>query len=63
MAMMFKSTFDDPVGWQRYLDEYGADVQLRVWPDVDALDDIEFALVWKPEPGDLKRYPKLKVIF
>jgi len=63
MAIMFKSTFDDPVGWQRYLNEYGADVQLRVWPDVGALADIEFALVWKPEPGDLKRYPKLKVIF
>lgn len=63
MAMMFTSTFDDPVGWQRYLNEYGADVQLRVWPDVGALEEIEFALVWRPKPGDLKRYPKLKVIF
>ncbi|MFO0998518.1 MAG: glyoxylate/hydroxypyruvate reductase A [Alphaproteobacteria bacterium] len=63
MAMMFTSIFDDPVEWQRYLTEYGANVELRVWPDVGPLEEIEFALVWRPKPGDLKRYPKLKVIF
>ena len=63
MALMFKSTGDDPVGWKKYLDEYGAGVEMRVWPDVGRIEDIEYALVWRPEPGDLKRYPNLKVIF
>jgi glyoxylate/hydroxypyruvate reductase len=63
MAMMFKSTFDESTGWNRYLKEYGAEQEMRVWPDVGRLEDIEYALVWRPEHGDLKRYPNLKVIF
>lgn len=35
----------------------------RIWPDTGAVEDIEFAFVWNPEPGDLARYPNLKVIF
>lgn len=63
MALMFKSTFDKPEEWKTYLDEYGAEVEMRVWPNVGKLEEIEYALVWRPEPGDLKRYPNLKAIF
>ncbi len=63
MALLFKSIFDKPAEWLRFLNDYGANVEMRVWPETGPAEDIEFALVWRPEPGDLKRYPNLKAIF
>jgi len=38
-------------------------LDLRIWPDTGPVEEIEFALVWRPQPGDLVRYPNLKAIF
>lgn len=38
-------------------------LDFRVWPDTGPVDEIEFALVWRPPPGDLARYPNLRAIF
>lgn len=62
MALVFKSVFDDPVAWTKRLQEHVPGLEVRVWPDVGRVEDVEYVLAWKPEPGDLKRYPKLKVI-
>lgn len=62
MTLLFKSTFDDPKDWHERLREHIPDLELRVWPDVGDVEEIDYALAWKPEHGDLARYPNLKVI-
>ncbi|RMF09675.1 MAG: glyoxylate/hydroxypyruvate reductase A [Alphaproteobacteria bacterium] len=38
-------------------------LDLRIWPDTGAVEDIRYALVWKPKPGVLASLPNLEVIF
>jgi len=58
---------DDPTGefqaWIPVLERLDPNRQVRLWPDTGPEDAIEYALVWRPEPGDLRRYPNLKAIF
>ena len=63
MAMMFKSMGEDPDAWKADLRARLPDLEVRVWPDVEPREDIEFALVWRPADGDLRTYPNLKAIF
>ena len=37
--------------------------KFQIFPDVKDIDEVEYALVWMPPIGDLKRYPNLKAIF
>jgi glyoxylate/hydroxypyruvate reductase A len=62
MAVLFKSHLDDPEAWRSALLALAPDLDFRVWPETGALDEIEAALVWAPEPGDLTRYPNLRLI-
>lgn len=62
MALLFKSHLDDPEAWRRALLALEPDLDFRVWPETGARDEIEAALVWAPEPGDLARYPNLRLI-
>ena len=52
-----------PEEWRAALTRLDPGVDFRVWPDTGPVAEIEFALVWRPEPGDLRRYPNLKAIF
>ena len=69
MALLFKpyrtaeGKGDDPVAWTNYIHQGMPDLEVRLWPEVGDPADIEFALVWNPERGDLHRYPNLKAIF
>jgi glyoxylate/hydroxypyruvate reductase A len=38
-------------------------LEIRVWPDLGAEDEIDFAFVWDPPPGLLGRLPRLKGVF
>lgn len=38
------------------------DQEFRVWPDVGNVEDIHYALAWRPPHGELARLPKLKAI-
>jgi glyoxylate/hydroxypyruvate reductase A len=49
--------------WLREMQHLDTSLDLRVWPDFGRPERIEYALVWKPEPGVLKQFPKLKAIF
>ena len=40
-----------------------SDLKLMPWGSVKAKGDIDYALVWKPEPGALAAFPNLKIIF
>ncbi len=63
MALLFKSDLDRAGNWERSLKACDSDLDLRVWPDAGNPDDIDYALVWQPPPGELRTYPNLKVIF
>ena len=54
---------DDPHEWIGHLRAHLPDLEVRLWPEVGERDDIEFALVWHPPPGELRRCRNLKVIF
>ena len=49
--------------WRSYLAAYDPAADFRVWPDTGPVEDIDYCLAWKSEPGDLRRYPNLKAIF
>jgi glyoxylate/hydroxypyruvate reductase A len=38
------------------------ELDVRVWPDTGAVDDIQYALAWGPPAGVLKTFPNLKLI-
>jgi glyoxylate/hydroxypyruvate reductase len=38
------------------------ELEVRVWPQVGDPADIDYALVWRPEPGLLASLPNLKLI-
>lgn len=64
MALIFSSLADKTDLWREALLKELPDLDFRVWPDADGDPaDIDFALMWKPKPGALKRYPNLSVIF
>ena len=63
MALLFKSGSSRTPWWVEEFKRQAPDLDVRIWPDVGKHEDIEFALVWLPEPGELKRYKNLKAIF
>lgn len=70
MALLFSSKIDDADLWRDALAHELPDLDFRVWtPDgkegADGGDpaDIEYALVWAPKKGALRKFPNLKAIF
>jgi glyoxylate/hydroxypyruvate reductase A len=63
MALLFKSETDRASLWRDAFARLAPDLDFREWPEVGDPAEIEFALVWHPIKGDLKRYPNLKAIF
>lgn len=64
MAILFYSLADDARLWRQAVSEFLPGADVRIFPDSvgDPLD-IEYALVWKPKPGDMARFPNLKAMF
>jgi len=62
VALLFVSDSDDPAAWRRELAALLPDLEVRVWPEAGAAEDVRYALVWKPEPGLLAGFPKLELI-
>ena len=63
MAMLFASAVDDAAAWSAALAALEPGLELRVWPEVGRAEDIDSALVWRPETGMLARLPRLRVVF
>jgi len=63
VAFLFKSDIDRGGDWERALKACDPGLDLRVWPEAGDPAGIDYALVWKPPPGELASYPNLKVIF
>jgi glyoxylate/hydroxypyruvate reductase A len=65
-VVLYNSPGDDPAdvaAWRGYLAAYDPAIDFRVWPETGRPEEIDYALAWLPQPGDLARYPNLKAIF
>lgn len=62
MTLLFASESDDPVAWGHALARLLPDLDMRVWPEVGDVADIDVALVWAPPVGMLRGLPNLRLI-
>ena len=62
MALLFRSTVDSATRWRAQLTRLTQQLDLRVWPEIGNPAKIDYALVWRPEPGFLASLPNLKLI-
>ena len=64
MTLIFKSDSDHWQDWQQSLKDAMPDLDCLDWDDTGDDDAVEYALVWKPPLGELRRrFRNLKVIF
>jgi len=61
-VLIFKSDSDRVEWWRDEIVRRRPDLEFRAWPEVGPVDEVDYALVWDPEPGDLARYPNLRLI-
>jgi glyoxylate/hydroxypyruvate reductase A len=62
MALLFRSTVDSAARWRTQLTRLTQELDIRVWPEIGDPTEIDYALVWRPEPGFLASLPNLKLI-
>lgn len=62
MSILIVSTARASAKWVSTLKEKNASLDIQVYPDVERLEDVEFAISWKHPKGVYQNYPNLKVI-
>ena len=62
MALLFRSSVDSEARWKPQLTRLMPELDVRLWPRIGDRADIDYALVWRPEPGLLASLPNLKLI-
>jgi glyoxylate/hydroxypyruvate reductase len=63
MALLLKVDIERDDAWHRALRACDPDMVVHDWPYDGDPADIEFALIWGPPRGELRRYPNLAAIF
>lgn len=63
MTLLIKTDIDRGDAWAAALAESYPELQTAQWPYDGEPGKIDYALVWQPPKGELKRYPNLKAIF
>jgi len=63
MALIFKFDAARAAPWREAFGRQMPQLDVRMWDEPGDPADIEYALVWKPAPGMLRRFPNLKAIF
>jgi glyoxylate/hydroxypyruvate reductase A len=48
--------------WKETMQDLLPEFECRLWEDPGDPEDVEYAVVWRPPPGGLKRFPNLKCI-
>jgi len=48
--------------WTAAMKKVAPDLDVRVWPEMGRVEDIEYCAAWLPPPGVVKSLPNLKVI-
>jgi len=62
MALLFSSTVDSAARWLSELARLRPELEVRAWPEIGDPAQIDYALVWRPEPGLLASLSNLKLI-
>lgn len=62
MKLLFLSGADRAEAWRAQFAKLAPELEFVQWPDVPDPAAIDFALVWKYPPGELARYPNLKLV-
>jgi glyoxylate/hydroxypyruvate reductase A len=62
MALLFRSSIDSEARWKPRLARLMPKLEVRIWPEIGDPAEIDYALVWRPEPGLLASLPNLKLI-
>ncbi|TVQ34281.1 MAG: glyoxylate/hydroxypyruvate reductase A [Geminicoccaceae bacterium] len=62
MALVFASPIDAPEPWLGALDRLLPDLECGIWPEVGDPARVEYALVYRPPAGMLRRFPRLRLI-
>ena len=62
MALLFRSSVDSETRWRPQLARLMPELEVRIWPEIGEPPEIDYALVWRPEPGFLASLPNLKLI-
>lgn len=62
MALLFRSSVDSAARWSAELARLMPGLDIRLWPQIGDPAAIDYALVWRPEPGLLAALPNLKLI-
>ena len=62
MALLFRSSVDSEARWKPQLAGLMPELEVRIWPEIGDPAEIDYALVWHPEPGLLASLRNLKLI-
>jgi len=62
MSILYYSNSDPPEPWRDAFARELPGIEFRVWPDSGPLENVRYALVWKPPRGFLAQFPNLKAI-
>ena len=62
-TLLFKSDIERGGLWLDAFAAQAPDLKVETFPYDGDPEAVDYALVWSPPPGELKRYPNLKVIF
>ena len=62
MALLFRSSVNSEARWKPHLARLMPELEVRIWPEIGDPAEIDYALVWRPEPGLLASLPNLKLI-
>ena len=63
MTLIIKPDLDHSRSWSDVFSEAMPEMPVRDWAVPGDVADIEYAFVWAPEPGTLRKFPNLKCIF
>ena len=63
MKLIIKPDLEHTRPWNDVFSEAMPGMPVRDWADPGDMADIEYAFVWAPEPGALRKFPNLKCIF
>lgn len=61
-VIVFYSQYDEPEAWRPLFEQHCPGWTFQVWPEVDDVDAVEVALLWKPPAGMLNAFPRLRLI-
>lgn len=63
MVLLVNTPTENGNAWRDAFLKLDPGLDVRVWPDVGSVDEVEVVFIWRHVHGDLARYPKLKAVF